>query len=87
MPRPTMIQRLLLAAVALPIVCMVLVALGRLLAAMGDAAGASAVDRLSLAAGVLWVLVLVALVLLLAAARAFEPPSSDDPRSDEIDEA
>lgn len=87
MPRPTTIQRLLLAAVALPIVCTVFVALGRLLAAMGDTAGATAVDRLALAAGVLWVLVLIALVLLLAAARAFEPPTSADEASDEIDES
>lgn len=78
MPRPTTIQRLLLAALALPMVCTVLVGLGRLLAAMGDAAGASAVDRLALAAGVLWVLVLVALVLLLAAARSGELPPTDE---------
>jgi len=86
-PRPTTIQRLLLAAVALPIVCMVLVGLGRLLAAMGDATGATLVDRLALAAGVAWVLVLIALVLLLAAARAFEPPASADEASGEIDES
>ena len=85
-PRPTTIERLLLAAVALPIVCTVVVALGRLLAAMGDAAGATLVDRLALAAGVLWVFVLITLVLLLAAARAFEPPSRTDDASDEIDE-
>lgn len=78
MPRPTTLERLLLAAVALPIVCMVLVGLGRLLAAMGDATGAYAVDRLALAAGVAWVLVLVTLVLLLAATRAIEQRSSGD---------
>lgn len=88
MLRPTTLERLLLAAVALPIVCTVLIGLGRLLAAMGDAAGATAVDRLALATGVLWVLILIALVLLLAAARAFEPklPSTDE-ASDEIDES
>jgi NhaP-type Na+/H+ and K+/H+ antiporter len=70
----------LCAALTLPIVSTVLVGLGRLLAAMGDTAGAAAVDRFALAAGVLWVLALIALVLLLAATRALEPPH------DEIDE-
>ncbi len=78
MLRPTTLERLLLAGVALPIVCMVLVGLGRLLAAMGDAAGATAVDRLALAAGVLWVFVLIALVLLLAAARSSDLPPTDE---------
>ncbi|MBX9787765.1 MAG: hypothetical protein K2Y37_02525 [Pirellulales bacterium] len=62
------------AALTLPIVCIVLVGLGRLLGAMGDTAGAAAVDRFALAAGVLWVLALIGLVLLLAVARALEPP-------------
>lgn len=56
----------LTAGLCLPVVITVLTGLGRLLAAMGDRAGAETVDRLILAGGVLWVVALVALVLVNA---------------------
>ncbi len=80
MPWKKTILIVLCAALTLPIASTVLVGLGRLLAAMGDTAGAAAVDRLALAAGVIWVLALIALILLLAATRALEQAH------DEIDE-
>jgi len=57
---------LLAAAVALPIAVCVLVALGRLLAAMGDVGGAAVLDWIALAIGAVWVLDLVCLVLAQA---------------------
>lgn len=57
---------LIVAAVGLPIVVCVLVGLSYLLAAMGDAAGAQCVGRFGLAAGVLWVIDLIALLLAVA---------------------
>ena len=86
MPWQRTFLSVLCAALTLPIVCTVLVGLGRLLATMGDAAGAAAVDRFALAAGVLWVLAMIGLVLLLATARALEPPREGG-EEHEIDEA
>ncbi|MGD9645270.1 MAG: hypothetical protein AB7U73_06125 [Pirellulales bacterium] len=77
MPWQKTILTVLCAALMLPIVSIVLVGLGRLLAAMGDAAGAVAVDRLALAVGVLWVLSLIGLVLLLAAVHVLAAPPDD----------
>ena len=55
---------LLVAALVLPVAISVLVGVGRLLAAMNDAAGAQFVDRLALGGGVLWIVVLVCLLLV-----------------------
>ena len=63
-------------AVILPMTIAVLVAVARLLAAMQDAAGAAVVDRVALAAGILWALNLIALLLALALDRLV-PPGSD----------
>jgi hypothetical protein len=60
----------------LPIAIVLIVTVARLLAALGDAAGASAFDRLGLGLGVTWVLALIALVVCLALqtlARNAEP--------------
>jgi hypothetical protein len=68
---------LVVAALALPIVVCVLVGVARLLAAMGDLAGGHVVDRIGLAAGILWVILLICLVLvlgILALLRTREPP-------------
>ena len=67
---------LLAAAVVLPIAVCVLVALGRLLAAMDDAGGAAVLDWIALAIGAVWVLDLVCLVLAQAVNSLAE---QDDP--------
>lgn len=56
----------LAAGAFLPVLFTVLVGLARLLSALGDQAGAGVVDRIVLACGVLWVVVLVTLILLNA---------------------
>jgi len=55
---------LIAVALVLPIVTVILLGAGRLLAAMDDQAGAAVLDRLSLAAGLLWVIDLVAVVIV-----------------------
>jgi hypothetical protein len=57
---------LIVGAVGLPIVICVLLGLSYLLAAMNDVAGAQCVGRFCLAAGVIWVVDLVALLVVLA---------------------
>lgn len=49
----------------LPMAVVVLVAAGRLLSAMDDAAGGAAVHRVALAGGIAWVIDLAALVVAL----------------------
>jgi hypothetical protein len=57
---------LLAGAVVMPLVLVLVLGLGRLLAAMGDAAGAMVLDRLALAGGLLWCVNLVLLLVALA---------------------
>ncbi|HEY5311746.1 MAG TPA: hypothetical protein VIK18_04480 [Pirellulales bacterium] len=57
----------------MPVPLAVLVGLGRLLAAVGDAAGARVVDAVALAVGVAWAVGLIGLVLGLAAYTLFPP--------------
>lgn len=57
---------LLATALVLPIAELVMLGLARLLAAMGDQAGALVLDRISLAGGILWMVDLVLLLLVLA---------------------
>jgi hypothetical protein len=64
---------LVIAALVLPIAICVLVALGKLLGAMGDVSGAAGVDRIALACGVLWVVGLIALVIVQALASLDRP--------------
>lgn len=59
-----------------PVPIAVLVALGRLLAGLGDLAGARMVDSVALAVGVLWAIGLICLVLALAGTALF-PPDDD----------
>ena len=75
------IAGLLLTALALPIAHLVVFGVAKLLAAMDDQVGAAWLLRMDLALGVLWLVVLIALLLLLAAyqltreeARAPAPP-------------
>ena len=57
---------LVMAACVLPVAITVVVAVGRLLGAMNDAAGASALDGVALALGIAWIVGLVCLVVALA---------------------
>ena len=72
-----MFRRLILWLVAgllvLPIVLSVLVALARLLGAMGDAAGSAVLDRIGLGVGIVWLVDFIALVLVLALERVGPP--------------
>ena len=69
---------LLAGAMLLPIVATVLVGLARLLAGLGDEAGALFVNRITLVVATLWVIDLI--VLLLAGALRWEltRPEPDD---------
>lgn len=60
------ITRLLAAAVLLPGGMVVLAALGRLLKSMGDQSAGTVLDRLALAGGICWILVLLGLLLAVA---------------------
>jgi hypothetical protein len=55
---------LVIASLGLPVVLVLLLATGRLLAALGDAAGATVLDRIALAGGILWAADLVILLIL-----------------------
>lgn len=57
---------LLVGALMLPVAISILFGLGRLLSAMGDAAGGSVLGWIALAAGVVWSLDLIGLVLVQA---------------------
>ncbi len=59
----------------MPVAIVVLLAVARLLAAMQDAAAAAVLDRIALAAGVLWAIDLVCLLLALGI-NALGPPDS-----------
>ena len=65
---------LVAAGAMLPIAIAVVVAVGRLLAAMQDSAGAAVLERVALGLGILWALNLIALVMALALER-LEPPN------------
>ena len=70
---------IVVAALVLPMIALILVATGRLLAAMQDLSGSLVLDRLALVVGLLWIMVLVALVITQALDR-LGPPS--DPPSE-----
>jgi len=73
---------LLVGALGLPILLSVLFAVGRLLAKMQDAAGAEAVDRVSLALYILWAADLIGLVIVQAI-QSLGPPSDRPPEGGE----
>lgn len=74
---------LLLVAVAimLTIGFGLLMALGRILAAMGDLGGALVLDYIALGCGVLFVFDLILLVLVLGLRSVIEPEDRSDPRT------
>ncbi len=67
---------LVTSAVVLPVAIVVVAAAGRLLGAMQDASGALFLDRIALALGIVWVILLVCLVLVQAI-NMLEPPDSE----------
>lgn len=72
---------LVVAALVLPIVICVVLGVARLLAAMQDAAGAAALDRIALGVAILWVLDLIALLIALGVnvvAAPIEPPGDEE---------
>jgi hypothetical protein len=69
-------------SLAMPLLQALLLWVAGLLKAMGDEAAAHVVSRVNIAAGVLWLVALVGLVLLLAIRAVNEPPSAID----ELDE-
>ena len=68
---------LLLGALLLPIVLCIMLGLGRLLAAKGDAAGAAVADRLALAGGVVWAALLI-LMIIVQALLMLDAPTEED---------
>ncbi len=60
------LMSLLTAACILPVAITIVVAVGRLLGAMQDVAGALFLDRMALTLGILWAIDLVCLVLVQA---------------------
>lgn len=77
--------KLLVAALVLPIILVLLLATGRLLAALGDAAAATVLDRIALAAGLIWVANLVGLVIVQGILTA-EHAARDDVLDDDLSE-
>ena len=65
---------LVIVALVLPIAALILLAAARLLAGMGDDDGAAALDRLVLAAGLLWAIDLAVLVIVQALDSLGPPP-------------
>jgi len=72
---------LLAVAIVLAIGVGLLMALGRILAAMGDAGGGVVVAYIALGCGVLFVLDLILLVLVLGVRSLGEPEDQSDPKS------
>jgi hypothetical protein len=65
-------------ALGLPLVQSLLWWVAGLLNAMGDAAAATALGRISIGTGVLWLASLVALIVLLAVKAVSEPDKAPD---------
>jgi hypothetical protein len=67
---PVISRRVLMAllggACVLPVCVAVVLGVARLLAAMQDTAGAAVLDRIALAAGIVWAIALICLVIALA---------------------
>jgi hypothetical protein len=73
-----MLRLLLGGALLLPVALLVVAAAGRLLGSMGDTAAARVLERLALAGGLAWVILLVLLLLALAwQATDREPPGDE----------
>jgi hypothetical protein len=73
---------LIAVALVLPIVTVILLGTARLLAAMDDRAGAAVLDRLTLAAGLLWVIDLSAVVIVQGIHTLGPPYNPPDSRQE-----
>ncbi len=84
MPPPLIPHRvvlgLIVTAVLLPITTCVVFGVASLLGAMGDAAGASVLQRIALGCGILWAIELISLVLVLAVGTLRGPDQPDEPQ-------
>jgi ABC-type transport system involved in multi-copper enzyme maturation permease subunit len=78
------IFRLLFAALALPILMCILLGLGYLLSALGDADGAAVVVRVNLAMAVLWVFDLILLIVTLAISAVAQTGEETAPPDESI---
>ncbi len=76
------LKALLVLVLGLPVLESLLAWVAGLLAAMGDAEAAGVLGRINVAAGVLWLVALVALVILLGLKAATEPVRSLDDRDE-----
>ncbi len=83
MQQPLIPQRfvvaLVAAAVLLPITICVVVGVAALLEGMGDQCGGTVLLRIALAAGILWIVNLICLVLVLALGALRGPDERDGP--------
>ncbi|MEE8450959.1 MAG: hypothetical protein V3R99_03560 [Thermoguttaceae bacterium] len=69
---------LIAAALALPIVICVILAVGSVLLAMDDTSGFVVLRRIALAGGILWAIDLICLLVVLALNALADDASSDD---------
>jgi len=76
-PASAAILALLAVALILPVALVVLLGVGALLGAMGDAVGSRVLGWIGLALGVVWLVDLVCLVLLQALGSLVEPNGDD----------
>lgn len=76
--RPWMVT-LLAGGALLPIAICVVLGIGAMLTAMGDAAGGTVLYRIGLALGILWILDLIVLLLFQGVSALFGSPKNDDP--------
>ncbi len=81
MPPPLMPHRIVLwlivLAILLPITICVVLGVAALLQAMGDSTGATVLERIALASGIVWTIELISLVLALAVGTLRRP---DEPQ-------
>ncbi len=68
---------LIVAGLVLPMTICVVLALGSLLAAMGDNAGGAVLRYVALAGGVVWIVVLVSLIIVQAIHTLGRPDDTD----------
>lgn len=78
----SLLTTLVATACILPLAIVVLVGVARLLAAMDDAAAAVVLDRIALAAGIVWAIDLLCLILALGIEALGPPPSGPPDSSD-----
>jgi hypothetical protein len=75
-PVTNVLLALIVAGLLLPVMICIVMALASLLAALGDRLGGAVLQYVGLAGGVLWIMVLVALIIVQAIHTLGEP---DDP--------